>query len=262
MPRVIRGDFRSDGSTGAGYTYGIYTQTTVADVADASFRLATRGYGGYAGYFVTSTVKVERTSLLAIGDRSQITNSSGFYQQAGNVQIYDSLLYGGAATTNSYGLYQSGGQLFLGGNTIATGQSNGGFGIYCQAGTMTARNNHVTVSGVVGDLFYAPQATCSIPANWDHNAFYKYSPTGPYEDVDSVATAPAGSADAEGDRILTSPCLDPQYPVPDARILAGSACVGNGGTPLRRDGSTRTLDLYRGPRIEGTMMDIGAHESP
>jgi len=261
LPRVIRGDFRSDGHAEIGSQYGLYLLDTVADIAGAPARVAGRGTA-YGAFVQGSTVKVERSTIRVTGDRALVDHAYGVYQQTGNTEIYDSFIYGGDAASFSIAVYLGADPMFLGGTTLATGRSDNSIALQCVSGAITARGNLVTVDGLTGDFLYQTAPSCVVAASWGNNAFHKTCPAGAYEGVDAVATAPPGSADAEGDRLLTSSCFDPQHPWPDPRILPGSACVGNGGTPLRRDGSTRTLDLYRGPRVVGGAMDIGAHESP
>ncbi|HUQ03134.1 MAG TPA: hypothetical protein VM261_11615 [Kofleriaceae bacterium] len=261
-PRVIRGNFRSDSNVTGASQYGVYLSSTRLDVADARFQVAGRGTYAYGMYAVTSTTSIERSSFIVTGDRAQVQSAYGLYQQGGTLDVYDSFAYAGDCMYNSSAYYVIGGNVYLGGNTFSTGRSSNSIALYCNNATMVARNNLVNVDGLAGDFFFHNNGNCALTANWDHNAFFKTCPTGSYENVDEVVATPVGTADAQGDRILAASCLDPQYPQPDPRILAGSVCVGTGGTALRRDGSTRTLDLYRGPRIEGTMLDIGAHESP
>jgi hypothetical protein len=262
VPRVVRGNFRSDSNVSGSSQYGLYLHTTRVEVADARIQIAGRGTYAYGAYSYNSSPTIDRSSIVVRGDRAQVQTAYGIYQQAGTLDVHDSFVYAGDCVNNSTAYYTIAGNSYLGGNTFSTGRSANGITLYCNNTNVTARNNLVHADGLAGDFFYNNNVNCVMPGNWDHNAFYKSCPTGSYENVDDVVTTPAGTADAEGDRILTSSCLDPQYPQPDPRILAGSVCVGNGGTPLRRDGTTRTLDLYRGPRIEGTMLDIGAHESP
>jgi hypothetical protein len=106
---------------------------------------------------------------------------------------------------------------------------------------------------------------CVVAAHWSESyaAYQAAGGRSVNEAIASVMTAPVGQADASGNVVGDgASCFPVNRPQPDPVIAAGSACVDGGVAGARLDGSTPTLDITGGPRVEGAAADVGCYERP